>query len=748
MKEWFKSGCALCAQNCGVELLIENNHIIQVRGDKSNPKSQGYICRKGMNLAYYQHHDQRLKYPLKKLNGEFVRISWDQAISEIAAKLSEIQTEHSPRSIAYMGGGGQSSHFEAAFGVRLLRALGSRYHYGALAQELTGYHWAQGRCLGRQYLGTVPDEEHAEMLVSIGWNGMVSHQMPRAPQVLREFSKNPNKILAVIDPRKSETARIADIHLAVRPGTDALLLQAIIAMIIQEGWQNQAYLDEHVSGFEQIKPIFISFDIEAALKICELDYQQVKDFAYLMATRKTGVHTDLGVLMNRHSTLVSCLVMVLQGICGQIGLPGTNLIPGHFMPMGAHSDERKDSNWKTVTTGFPSILGYFPPNVLPEEIISDHPERIRAVLCFQSNPLRSYADTSAYEEAFQRLDLLVTCELAMTETAAISHYVLPSRSVFESWDSSFFTWTLPGVFFQMRRPLIRQEGEALEASEIHLRIADALGIIPELPVALYEKAGNRLEYGLELMQYLQANPQSTDLIPFILGKTLGPALGSTNLATLWGLLQRMPKESRENAVRAGFKKGPFMGEEIFQALLDHPEGIWLGQINPEENFKFLKTEDGKINLWIPEMAEWMLEVTPEKEAVALQADDRYPMILMAGRHTSTNANTIMRNPAWNEGKRACTLALNPLDGEKLGLSDGSMALITTEAGSAEIEVEITDDARPGQVIIPHGFGLEYNGEIYGVNVNRLTKNTHRDKFAATPLHRYVPCRVEVVERQD
>ncbi len=744
MSEWKKTGCALCAQNCGLEVLVENNRIVKVRGDKSNPRSQGYICRKGRNIAHFQHHEQRLKYPLKKVNGEFVRISWDQAISEIAARLKKIRDKYGPRSIAYMGGGGQSCHFEAAFGVRLLRGLGSRYHYSALGQELTGHFWVQGRVLGRQYLGTVPDEENADMLVAIGWNGMESHQMPRAPLVLRKFANDPDKILAVIDPRRSETAQIADLHLALRPGTDALLLRAVIAMIIQEGWYNQDYIDQHVSGFQEIWPYLKDFDIASALKVCELEYEQVREFARLMATRKVGLHTDLGILMNRHSTLVSCLVMVLLALCGQIGLPGTNMIPGYFMPLGAHTDERSPKNWKTVTTGIPILMGYAPPNVLPEEIMSDHPERTRALICTQSNPLRSYADTTAYEEAFKQLDLLVTCEISMTETAKLSHYVLPSRSAYESWDSTFFYWTVPGVYFQMRRPVVEPEGEPLEISEIHLRIADALGLIPELPRELYEKAHNRLEYGLELMKYLQAHPEHIAITPFILGKTLGPVLGSTNLAALWGLLQNMPKESRENAARAGFKKGPMMGEEIFQAILDHPEGLWIGKIDPENNFALLKTDDGRVNVYIPEMIEWLKDVTPEKEAEALKLPEDYPLILMAGRHTSMNANSLMRNPAWNEGKRACTLAMHPEDGEKLGLKDGQMARITTEAGSAKIEVEITTEVRPGTVMIPHGFGLEYQGKTYGVNVNRLTKNTHRDPFTATPLHRYVPCRVEAV----
>ncbi|MGE5391412.1 MAG: molybdopterin-containing oxidoreductase family protein [Deltaproteobacteria bacterium] len=743
MEAWKKSGCALCAQNCGLEVLIENNRIVKVRGDKSNPRSKGYICRKGMNIVNFQHNEQRLKHPLKKVGGEFVQISWEEAISEIAARLKEIRDQYGPRSLAYMGGGGQSCHFEAAFGVRLMRALGSRYHYSAISQELTGHFWAQGRVLGRQYMLTVPDEEHADMLVAIGWNGMESHQMPRAPLILREFSKNPDKLLVVIDPRKSETAQIADLHLALRPGTDALLLRSVIAIIIKEGWYDRDYIDRHVTGFGEIWPYLADFDIEGALQVCELAYEEIRQFARLMATRKVGLHTDLGVLMNRHTTLVSCLVMVLLALCGQIGLPGTNLIPGMFMPIGAHSDERKESNWKTVATGIPTIMGYVPPNVLPEEIMSEHPERIRAVLCTQSNPLRSYADTSAYEEAFAKLDLLVTCEINMTETAALSHYVLPSRSTYESWDSTFFTWT-PDIYFQMRRPVVEAEGEPLEISEIHLRLADALGFIPELPVTLYEKAGNRMEYGLELMQYLQANPAAAAMMPFIVGKTLGPALGSTNLAALWGILQSMPKDTRTHAVRAGFKKGPLMGEEIFQAILDHPEGMWIGKIDPEDNFSLLKTEDKRVNVLIPEMLEWMEAVTPEREADALRLKEEYPLILMAGRHTSYNANTLMRYPSWNEGKRPCTLALHPHDAEKLGLADGQLAAITTEAGRAELEVELTAAVRPGMVMIPHGFGLDYPGDKVGINVNYLTRNTNREAFTATPLHRYVPCRVEAV----
>jgi anaerobic selenocysteine-containing dehydrogenase len=184
------------------------------------------------------------------------------------------------------------------------------------------------------------------------------------------------------------------------------------------------------------------------------------------------------------------------------------------------------------------------------------------------------------------------------------------------------------------------------------------------------------------------------------------------------------------------------GEEIFQAILDHPEGLWVGRADPENNFASVRHEDGRIDIWAPEMRDWVKEIDAASEARALEPDPDYPLLLVAGRHMDMNANSLMRDPSWNKDRRACTLAMNPKDAEALGLVDGQMARICTEAGEVEIEVEVTKAARAGQVIIPHGFGMEYMGQVYGVNVNRLTKNTHRDKMAGTPLHRCVPCRIE------
>ena len=744
MAEKKKTRCVLCGNLCGLEVQVENNRIVKVRADKEHPRSQGYVCRKATAVAHYQHHADRLLYPMKKVGDAFERIPWDQALDEIAEKLKAIVDAHGPRSLALMGGATLASTVQSAFGLAVLHGLGSQYWYSAIAQELTGRYWVDGRTFGHQSLHLFPDEENTDMLLIVGKNPMMSHHFQQARTVLKKMASDPERLLVVVDPRRTETAKIADIHLAIRPGTDALFYCAMISIILNEGWHNQDYIDRHVSGFEGIRSWFTDFDAKAALAVCELDFEQVREVSRLFATRRSSHDSDLGVLMNRHSTLVSYLETVLRAVCGRIGVPGGCVLPGTVFGLDVHSDERDPKTWRTVATNFPGINGLYPPNVMPEEILSGHPERLRAVIVSASNPLRSFADTTAYEKAFAALDLLVTIDIAMTETAAASHYVLPDLSGFESWNVGLPLGCYPKVHFQINQPCVRPEGEQLEAAEVLTRLADRLGLVPDLPDSLYEAAdsGDRLRFGLALMEFTRSNPDVSHRIPFVLAKTLGKSLGSVNLAGVWGILQTLSPEAQANAERAGFSPGPLLGEEIFKSCLEHPEGLWIGKVDTDNNLGGLATEDGRINLDIPELRAWMEELDPRKEAAALKPAALFPFVMSAGNHTDTNANTAMRDPVWNKGKRACTLYMNPSDAEASGFRDGQMVRVRTEAGEESIEIEMTEATRPGYLVAPQGFGLIHQGKTFGANVNRLAKNTYRDRLAATPYHRYIPCRVE------
>jgi anaerobic selenocysteine-containing dehydrogenase len=747
MEEWKKTTCVMCGIRCGLEVKVENNRIVKVRPDKDSPISEGYVCRKGMNIAYHDHNADRLLYPLKKAGGKFERIGWDQAIGEIAEKLKRILQEYGPRSLASLAGGGEFSFYPTRFLVGFVQALGSHYQYSAANQEFAGRYWAHGLTFGSQRLELIPDYENTEMLMTVGWNGMMSHQIPQARRVLTRISKDPDKLLVVIDPRRSETAKIADIHLALRPGTDALLLKSMIAIILKEGMHNQEYIDKHVNGFKEILPWFAGFDVNAALKVCELEYDQVFHVCREFAKRQSCLRDDLGILMNRHSALVSYLLVVLLAIRGRIGVPGGNFLLGEKI----YSDPNDPKTWRTAVTNIPAIAGMFPPNVMPEEIANDRPDRLRAAFVLQANPLRSYADTTAYEEAFGRLDLLVVAEIAMSETATLAHYVLPCRSTHESWspaDAIIPSKTKEGfldVVSRMCRPVVEVEGEQKEAGEIYTLLVDAMGLTPTLPDSLYQAAasGSLRTYRDALMGYVMEHPENMMKVPFIAAKTLGNAIGSAHLASYFtGFLQRSPAK-QEEAARVGFDTGPDQGLALYQAIIDKPEGMLVGVQEVGKNLGRVATKDGRIRLHTVEAKDWIKEIDPSEEEKRLQADAEFPLILMAGRHMDMNANTGMRDPAWNEGRRPCTLAMNPADAEKYGFSDGQMVKVITEAGEERIEVEVTEDARKGQVIIPHGFGLVYNGVKFGANVNRLAKNTNRDQFG-TPMHRYIQCKVEAV----
>ncbi|SDP43664.1 molybdopterin-containing oxidoreductase family protein [Desulforhopalus singaporensis] len=743
MKEWKKSSCVLCAQNCGLELLVENGRMVKVRPDKDNPRSKGYVCRKGMNVLYYQYPKGRLTTPLKKMGDRFEPVPWEQAVEEIGHRLLEIREKHGPRSLAYMGASMQGGHFEAGFGVNLMRALGSQYLYSSAGQEFSGAWWVNGRVLGGQHILTVPDEAETEMLVAWGWNGMQSHQMPRAPQVLQGLSKNPDKLLVVVDPRKSETALLADMHIAVAPGADALLLKTMIVIILRNKWENKQYIEQYVEDFASISGWFMDLDVDAALDVCGLEQAQVTELCRLMTTKRWCMHPDLGVYMNRQSALVYYLLTILGAICGMFGVRGGNVIPGMIRPLGGHADERNAKVWRTVATGmFPAAAGFYPPAVVPEEILSDHPERLRAILVTGCNPLRSYPDTSAYEEAFAALDLLVVTDIVMNETAQFAHYVLPSRSMYECWDGTFFPWTYPEVYFQMRPPAVDPPGECLEPSQIFSRLAEAMQLIPDIPEEIVKAAGGKLsEFAVKMMKWVSQEPSIRPVMPFILAKTIGKHWDSGNKAALWGVLMTLPRDVMSNGDRAGFPVGHRQGEQMFRAVLESPQGVWLGRANTEEPLAGIRTKSKKLEIFIVEMKDEIVALTPEQERETLTPDTEFPLILHAGRHMQYNANTLIRNPEWNAGKRACTVAMNPVDAEELRFSDGQRVRVITEAGSESGELEISESVRRGTVIIPHGFGLEYDGSVYGVNVNRLTKKTHRDRFG-TPLHRFVPCRIE------
>src|ERR1700759_3356410 len=247
---WAKTACILCECNCGIEVELDGRRLARIRGDKEHPGSHGYTCNKAMRLDHYKNRRPRLTTPLRRRpDGSFEEIDWDTAIREVAERCASIRDAHGGETILYYGGGGQGNHLGGSYSGAFLRTLGSRRRSGALAQEKTGEAWVKHRMYGAHTRG---EFERAEVSVFIGKNPWISQSFPRARIVLREIAKDPERSMIVIDPVLTDTARLADFHLRVRPGTDAWCLAALVAVLVQEDLVDRAFLAERTTGAQAV----------------------------------------------------------------------------------------------------------------------------------------------------------------------------------------------------------------------------------------------------------------------------------------------------------------------------------------------------------------------------------------------------------------------------------------------------------------------------------------------------------------
>lgn len=350
MSEWKKTQCTVCGVSCGLDVEVEDGKIVSCRPDATSPRSHGYCCRKGRNSKYFVEHGDRLDYPMKRVGDKFERISWDQAISEIGAKLRDTVDAHGQRSVCGIGGASGGDQSELVFLRPMIQGLGSQYFFNPIGFEFMGNWWSHGKIFGDQVCFAEPDDTNVDVMMFWGSNSFVTHQIVDARKNIRETSEDPNKLLIVVDPRMSETARMADMHVMPRPGTDALLMRAMIALILKNGWENREYIEKYVGDFNRAKLMYTGVDIEKSFEVCGVPYEQMAELCRIMTTRKWGCHQDLGLFCGRHSTLNSYLMITLMVICGVALVPGGCIVPELWATRGDFSDENDPKVWRTKST--------------------------------------------------------------------------------------------------------------------------------------------------------------------------------------------------------------------------------------------------------------------------------------------------------------------------------------------------------------------------------------------------------------
>lgn len=748
-----KTACILCSRNCGLTVEIEDGQFGRIRGDDDHPVSKGYICQKAARLRHYQQHDDRLQFPLQRQpDGSFKRVSWDEALDDIAARLLAIRDQHGGHAFASVGGGGQGNHLAGAYSGQLRAAMKSRYIYSALAQEKTGDFWVNGRLFGSQTCHTTEDVEHADYVLFIGTNPFQAHGIPNARDTLRDLRKDPARTMVVIDPRRSETAKVADIHLQLKPGTDAFLLSAMLAIIVREGLHDRDFLAQHCAGFDAVEQLLLTIPVAEYAERSDVPLADIERVARGFAGAASAcVRIDLGLQHTLHTTLNGYLEKLLYLLTGNFGKRGGNNLHTFLMPILGDTDERKGKFMRTRYHKMFPISGLFPPNILPDEILQPGDDRIRAVFVDSANPVVSYPDTAAYERAFAQLELLVVVDVAMTETARLADYVLPAASQFEKWEATGFNLEFPENAFHLRHPLFSPLGEALPEPEIYTRLLEKMGAIPrQFPVlsriARHEPAfTGHWGYLTALGVTLSRHKTWMAFAPSILYRTLGPTLtvagvtGDAAAAALLLPLSIQYAQKHERAMRragyAGHRR--LLGSVLFRAILARREGVVLSRHEYDEVWSLLRHADRRIQLAIPEMlAEW--------QALATEAmpDSEFPFILMAGERRSYNANQIYRDPAWRKIDPHGAMRMHPDDAAALSLGEGDAAVCESDTGRISVVIEHDEAVRRGTVTLPHGYGMRFRGgAVIGPELNRLTRSDHCDPLTRTPYHKYVPVRL-------
>jgi anaerobic selenocysteine-containing dehydrogenase len=737
--EWKSTACILCECNCGIVVQVEDRRLARIRGDKAHPGSQGYTCNKALRLDHYQNSRTRLTSPMRRrADGSYEEIDWDTAIVEITERFKHIRDTYGGDKIFYYGGGGQGNHLGGAYSGAFLKALGSRYRSNALAQEKTGEAWVDAHLYGGHTRG---EFEHAEVSVFVGKNPWMSQSFPRARVVLNEIAKDPARSMIVIDPVLTDTAKMSDFHLRVRPGTDAWCLAALAAILVQENLCDEAFLAEHVHGVDTIRDALREVSIADCSEHCGVDEELLRAAARRIGTAASvSVFEDLGIQQAPNSTLCSYLNKLLWILTGNFAKKGSQHLHSSFAPLFSQVSGR------TPVTGAPIIAGLVPSNAVPEEILTDHPDRFRAMIVESGNPAHSLADSAACREAFQTLELMVVIDVAMTETARLAHYVLPAASQFEKPEATFFNFEFPHNGFQLRRPLLEPLPGTLPEPEIWARLVRALSVVDDTDLRPLREAAQRgrQAYTEALLGAVATNPTMAKLVPYVLYETLGPTLpeGLSGAAALWGLAQKAALNYPDAVRRAGHTDG----NALFDAILDSPSGVTFTVHNYEDDFALISHADRKIALEIPEMLDELRSLTAAPPRLTTP---EFPIVLSVGERRAYTANDIFRDPSWRKRDVDGALRVSVEDAQALRLVDGCRARVSTAAGSAEATVEITETMLAGHAALPNGFGLDYIDDdghtvVPGVAPNMLTSTRWRDPYAGTPWHKHVPARIEAL----
>ena len=519
-----KTYCRNCGAVCGIELEIEANKVIAVKGDQDNPESQGYFCVKGLtSMDFHNGEDRLMSCKKREPDGSFVDIDQESLMDEVAEKLSSIIEAHGPRSVAFFNGTHGYGTLSMPLTKSLMHSIGTPNVFSTMTIDQSAKWVNHGR------MGLVPTWKYSDLeadaLMVVGNNPIVSHmgkpwsgiRNNAAGQAIREARKRGMK-LVVVDPRITETARNADIHLQIRPGDDPILFAGLIHLCIKNGWYDKDFCERYTCQFEELGRAVRAFTPEYVAERLGLEEAQLEEVAHVFGTKeKVSVGSGTGANMSRNSNLSVQMLEAFNAICGGYRKPGDEIPNPGLMSGGIPSvfsiipaNRTWEAEPKAVSD--PSIgqlYGEFPSGILADEITSQSPDRIRALFVLGGNPVMAMGDPEITVPAFESLDLMITLDARMTDTAKLSHYVVAPTLPYERHDITMINDTsYHRPFAQYAPPALTPPPGALPDWEFIWGVAKRLGYQLELKPAIFGASFDSLPEGYKLdMETLPEAPQ-------------------------------------------------------------------------------------------------------------------------------------------------------------------------------------------------------------------------------------------------
>ena len=722
--------CPLCEATCGLRVETDNGHIVSIRGDEEDVFSRGFLCPKAHGLKALHEDPDRLRRPLIRRDGELREASWAEAWQAVENGLAPLVEEHGRNAVAvYLGNPSAHNLSANVYAPVFLRALGSQNVYTASTVDQMPKQVSAGLMFGAMLSVPVPDLDRCRHLLVLGANPLVSNgslmTSPNARGRIRAIRERGGKVV-VVDPRRSRTADEADEHHAIVPGTDAHFLFGIVHTLFDEDLPDPGRLAEHCEGMTEVERLAQDFPPERVAAHCGIEASEIRRIARELAAAERGAcYGRIGTCTQEFGTLASWLVDVVNVLTGNLDREG-----GAMFTRAAAAQRNSSGTpgvgkgvtlgrWKSRVRGLPESFGELPVVCLAEEIETPGAGQVRALVTVAGNPVVSTPQSERLDRALSQLDFMVSLDIYVNETTRHADVILPGPS-------------------------------ALARSHYDL----ALYQLAVRNVANYSKPATAPEPELE-----PEWRQLLRLTAIVTGQGADADIDALDDFVIDTLIQRAGLDPTEVRPELDKRRGPDRALDLFlrtgpyaltlDELERNPHGIDLGALEPRIP-EVLRTASGKI-----ELAPEPLVADVDRLRASLDRSRNGHLVLIGRRQLRSNNSWMHNLRPLVKGKDRCTMHVNPEDAERLGLIDGGRARLTSDTGSIEAPVEVTDAIRAGVVSIPHGWGhdapgvrLEVAREHAGVNSNVLSNTALVDPLSGNAVLNGIPVEVAPADRQE